>query len=221
MPRNKKDSAVPLAGRKTEAHQHEGVGRFKTWADIRSGFPIDVSEQTIQAAWQQLESIRRRSREELGSTRRVRRSTFSDVDRELWRWYNIFSGLGADSVPPTMAVLRTRAEETSTHLGVPNFSASAGFIRRWDKWHNLVNNSLWRTGGSAAADVESSKQRMAEIRGQLADYEPEQIYNMEETGLYFRCLANRACVTAGRRRRARGIKAIKAKDHVTLVLAVN
>jgi len=138
-------------------------GAFRTWADIKRAFPIDVSEEAIKSAWRQRESLRKRLPEEPGATRRVRRSTFSDADRELRRWYNIVSGLGADSVPQTMAVLRARAEEIAAHLGVANFSASAGFIRRWAKRHNLVNVSLWGAGGSAAADVEPSKQRVVLI----------------------------------------------------------
>jgi len=196
-------------------------GAFRTWADIKRAFSIDVSEEAIKSAWRQCESLRKQLREEPVATRRVRRSTFSDVDRELRRWYNIVSGLGADSVPRTMAVLRARAEEIAAHLGVANFSASTGFIRRWATRHNLVNFSLWGTGGSAAAEVEASKQRMVEIREDLSAYDPEQIYNMDETGLYFQCLPKRAFVTADGRRRARGSKAMKAKDRVTLVLAVN
>jgi len=62
---------------------------------------------------------------------------------------------------------------------------------------------------------------MAQIREQLSAYGPAQIEIMDETGLFFWCLPNLAYFTAGSRRRARGIKAMKAKDHVTLVLAVN
>ena len=196
-------------------------GAYRTWADIKEAFPKSVSESAIQDAWRQRETLRKRSREEPGTTRRLRRSTFSDVDLELRRWYNICTGLGAKSVPLTMAVLRQRAEEIAANLGVTGFSASAGFVRRWAKRHNLVNISLWGTGGSAAADVEASRQRMEEIRVQLEAFDPEQIYNMDETGLYFRCLPNRAYVSAGSRRRARGSKAMKNKDRVTLVLAVN
>jgi len=147
--------------------------------------------------------------------------TVSDVDRELRRWYSMVSGLEEDSVPPTMVVLRAQAEEISVHLGVFNFFASAGFIRRCAKRHNLVSVSPWGTGGSAAKDAEASMQRMAENRADLSAYDPQQIYNMDETGLYFLCLPSRAYVTAGSRRRARGSKAMKAKELVTLVLAVN
>jgi len=44
---------------------------------------------------------------------------------------------------------------------------------------------------------------------------------MDEAGLYVRFLPNRAYVSAGSRRRARGSKAMKNEDGVTLVLAVN
>ena len=121
-------------------------------------------------------------------------------------------------MPPTMVMIRARAEEIAAHLGVANFSASAGFIRRSAKRNYLVNVSLWGTRGSAAADVEASKQRMADIREDLCAYAPEQIHNIDEAGLYFRGFPY---VTAGSGRRALGSKAIKARDHLTLVLAVN
>jgi len=171
-------------------------GAYSTWADIKEEFPKSVSESAIQDAWRQRETLRERSREEPGITRRPRRSTFSDVDLELRRWYNICTGLGAKSVPLTMEVLRQRAEEIAASLGVIGFSASAGFVRRWAKRHNLVNISLWGTGGSAAADVEASRQRMEEIRVQLEAFDTEQVYSMDETGLYFRCLPNRAYVSS-------------------------
>jgi len=197
-------------------------GAYRTWADIKEAFPKSVSESAIQDAWSRREILRKRYRKEPGTTRRLRRSTsFSDVDLELRRWCNICAGLGAKSVPLTMAVLRQRAEEIAANLGVTGFSASAGFVRRWAKRHTLVNISLWGTGGSAAADVEALRQQMEEICSQLEAFNPEQIYNMDETGLYFRCLPNRAYVSAGSRRRARGSKAVKNKDRVTLVLAVN
>ena len=62
---------------------------------------------------------------------------------------------------------------------------------------------------------------MVQSREQLSTYDPERIFNMDETGLYCLCLPNRAYTSAGRRRRARGSKAMKAKDRVTLVLAFN
>ena len=70
-------------------------------------------------------------------------------------------------------------------------------------------------------DTEAAAPRIAQIREQLEAYPPDRIYNMDETGLFYRCILNRAYVQAGRRRQARGTKAMKAKDRVTLVLACN
>jgi len=79
--------------------------------------------------------------------------------------------------------------------------------------------ALWSQGGSV--DTEAAAPRIAQIREQLEAYPPDRIYNMDETGLFYRCIPNRAYVQAGRRRQARGTRAMKAKDRVTLVLACN
>jgi len=92
-------------------------------------FPEFVSQLDIKDAWRKRETLRKRSREEPRSTRRERRSTFSDVNRDSRRWYNICAGLGADSVPLTMEVLLQRVQEIAVNLGVSGFSASAGFMR--------------------------------------------------------------------------------------------
>lgn len=47
------------------------------------------------------------------------------------------------------------------------------------------------------------------------------MYNTDETGLFYRCILNRSYVESGRRRHARGTKAMKAKDRVTFVLVCN
>jgi len=79
--------------------------------------------------------------------------------------------------------------------------------------------ALWGQAGSA--DVAGAASRIAEIRAELEPYPAERIYNMDETGLFYRCIPNRAYVQAGQRRQARGTKAMKAKERITLVLACN
>jgi len=51
-------------------------GAYKTWADLKEAFPKPVSESAIHDARLQRKTLRKRSREEPGSTRRLRRSTF-------------------------------------------------------------------------------------------------------------------------------------------------
>jgi len=211
-------------GDKLEIIRFKDSGLFETAQDLVNAIykPTSVAAVRSACSLRSRRSLQARaaSGEPLDSGQ-ARRSAVEDVDRELRRCFDIVDGLGTGAVPLNMAVLQQRAREIGEQLGVSGFSASPGFVRRRATRHNLVNISLWGAGGSAATNEAATQQRMAEIRADLSAYEPDQIYNMDETGMFFRCLPNRAYVTAGRRRRARGTKAMKAKDRVTLVLACN
>lgn len=62
---------------------------------------------------------------------------------------------------------------------------------------------------------------MAKIRETLQDIQPDDVFNMDETGLFFQCLPNRSRIAAEQRRAAGGAMAMKPKEPVTLVLACN
>ena len=47
---------------------------------------------------------------------------------------------------------------------------------------------MWGHAGSS--DVADAAARNAEIRIELESYPAERIYNMEETGLFYRCIPN-------------------------------
>jgi len=62
---------------------------------------------------------------------------------------------------------------------------------------------------------------MSQRPAELGTYDPQHIHNIDETGLQYRCLPSRTYFAAGRRRRARGSKAMKSKDRVTLIFTCN
>ena len=60
----------------------------------------------------------------------------------------------------------------------------------------------------------------AEIR--FRSFKPENIFNMDETGLYYRAMPTKGYISNVESRKiTRGTKALKAKDRVTLLLCVN
>ena len=77
--------------------------------------------------------------------------------------------------------------------------------------------TLWGHGGSA--DTEAAAPRLTKITEQLEEYPAARVYNMDDTGLFYRCLPDRAYVKAGQGQQVRGTKAMKAKDRVTLIFA--
>ena len=62
---------------------------------------------------------------------------------------------------------------------------------------------------------------MKNVRRKLEDYPPDRIYSMDETGLLYRCLPSRSCVPRRNRPHARGTRATRHMDRVTLVLCTN
>jgi len=195
-----------------------------TWRSLQEAFPKEISRSVARRTCEPRERARilkrARAGEPLDATR-TRRSKFEEIDASLKTWFDGIESMGGEELPMTMAVLETRAREIATDLGVEGFVGSPGFIQRWASRHRLKSVKLWGQAGSAAEAVRKGERRMAEIRSDLADYDPENIYNMDETGLQYRCLPSRTYIAAGRRRRVRGSKAMKAKDRVTLVLACN
>ena len=116
-------------------------------------------------------------------------------------------------------LLEARARRIAAEQGVSSFKGSPHFIQNWAARHNLRNVALWGQAGSA--DVAGAASRISEIRAELESYPAERRYNMYETGLFYRCVPNRAYVQAGQRQQARGTKAMKATERITLVLACN
>ena len=127
--------------------------------------------------------------------------------------------MGARHLPVAGGVLEARYRRIAADLGATGFKGSPYFIQNWARRYNLLNVALWGQDGSV--DTEAAAPRIAQIQEQLEAYPPDRIYNTDETGLFYRCIPNRAYVQAGRRRQAQSTKAMKAKDRATLVLACN
>jgi len=137
----------------------------------------------------------------------------------MYDWFLLLSRRGRKRTPFTISLLQEKARRLADELGVPNCKASRSWVQRWVQRHNLTSVVLYGAGGSV--NLEEAEERMATIRGLLQDFEPENIFVMNETGFFYRCLPNRSFVPAEQRRAARGTKSMKEKERVTLFLACN
>lgn len=199
-------------------------GLHKTMRGLVDSFSITISLATARRICEPRERARLLARARSGEALdavRLRRSRYQAVDKALRVWFDGIQTMASSDLPVTLAVLEKKAAEIAAELGLAEFKASVGFIQKWAQRHHLRNVALWGQGGSAIDAAKRGEERMSEIRAELANYDPRNIYNMDETGLQYRCLPNRAYIAAGQRRRARGTKAMKAKDRVALVLACN
>jgi len=116
-------------------------------------------------------------------TTRTWRYKFEEIDASLKTWLDGIESMGGAELPMTIAVLEARARKISTYLGIEGFVGSPGFIQRWASRPRLNSVKPWGQAGSAAEAVRKGERRIAEIWSNLADCDPENLYNIDETGL--------------------------------------
>ncbi len=92
----------------------------------------------------------------------------------------------------------------------------AGKVARQAGWRS---KALHGEAGSVELDV--AAKAIAKLRVELNKYDVENVYNMDEMGLFYKLLPIRSYVKVEHHKNARGLKLMKAKDHVTLFIATN
>ncbi|KAF7690724.1 Tigger transposable element-derived protein 4 [Cucumispora dikerogammari] len=120
------------------------------------------------------------------------------------------------SLPINSQIIREKALEISKCIGTTGFLASEGWFNMFKSRNKL---KVMSTNGSEALVNQNTtpdwrQQVLPEI---LQNYRPENVYNADETGLYFELLPNKSICLAG----ASGRFHKDSKLRVTLPLCVN
>jgi hypothetical protein len=89
----------------------------------------------------------------------------------------------ASNIPIDGTILRGKAKMIAAQLNTENCTASKGWIVRFKDRHGLVYKKL--AGESAAVDSESTEARLERLPSLLEGYEQRDIYNADETGLFY------------------------------------
>ncbi|XP_071093603.1 jerky protein homolog-like [Haliotis cracherodii] len=132
----------------------------------------------------------------------------------------IYRLFGQDT-PNDITLLKVQAQKMSRQINGDDdtFKASDGWLWRFQLRHGI--KSITVSGESKSADVESAA-AYPTILQDIIDAEglqDEQIYNADETGLYYRMLPDKTLAEKNDPRQKTGFK--KAKQRVTVLLACN
>ena len=124
-------------------------------------------------------------------------------------------------LPVSFSTIKAKAEEMAKSLGETNFKVSSGWWQNVRK-RNGIGKSVRLHGETGEVDHEQIKSKIGEIRKDLESYDPENIYNRDETGLYFKLIPHSTYTAQNEeRRQVQRTKAQKAKDRVTLITCTN
>ena len=82
-------------------------------------------------------------------------------------------------------MIQTQATKFASEMGVADFKASKGWLHRFLNRYGFEHINLHGKGGDV--DQRKYQERIAEIREQLAGFDLEFIFNMDERRLFYRC----------------------------------
>ncbi|MGH7954412.1 MAG: hypothetical protein ACREOZ_00470, partial [Gloeomargaritales cyanobacterium] len=120
-------------------------------------------------------------------------------------------------------LLQEKAEKYAAQLGLGDkFKASKGFISRALKRANKVSVALH--GEAMEMNSEEKQKKLREFHQRLCDLIEKhdvgvnRIYNTDQTGLYYNKMPNRIYIDKDQKKNFRGVKLMKSKDRVTLMV---
>ena len=135
----------------------------------------------------------------------------SNMEQALFLW---FSSARAKTIPLTEAILRTKAMFFGGKLEIVDFHYSNGWMNRFKMRYGISCRKLCGESASVSQDLVSAGRTQA--KGVLKDYQPRDVYNMDETGLFYQMLPDRSLTTG---EYSRGTK--KAKARISLAVCSN
>ena len=141
-----------------------------------------------------------------------RRMMYGDLNDKVWQW---FLDARAKNLPVSGRMLQDQASNLAQEMGYKDFSASNGWLRSFRQRHGILHAVL--SGESSDVNpvvVSDWSQRLGDI---CKGYAPEDIFNCDETGLFYRTLPNKSLVAKG----ATTSNGKLAKERITVLLAAS
>ena len=144
--------------------------------------------------------------------RKRHKSVHSDLNSVTWDW---FLKCRSMNIPVSGPMLQEKALKFAQDLDKTEFKASNGWLESFRKRHNISFNAL---SGEAAdvnmTTVEDWKARIPEI---IDGYSMDDIYNCDETCLFYHALPEKSLCVKGSD--CKGGK--KSKERITVLLCCN
>lgn len=145
-------------------------------------------------------------------TVKFRKTESCEIDSAVFNW---FSSIRARNIPVSGLLIQEQARKVAESLGIAEFKASNGWLEKFQKRHNISFKMI--CGEKNSVDIQTVtewKEKLIEI---CKGYEPRNILNADETGLFFRVLPNKTMSFKGEK--CSGGKS--SKERLTVLLCCN
>ncbi|XP_066258787.1 tigger transposable element-derived protein 4-like [Euwallacea similis] len=148
-----------------------------------------------------------------GSSKRLKKPTYEDVDKAVLEW---FKSARMQNLPISGGLIKEKALEFSRKLGQPNFKTSTGWLENWKRRCDICHKKACGESNDVS-DEDCTKWKRDVLPHLLEGYQPRDVFNADETGLFFKCLPNNTLTF--KNQKCHGGK--HNKQRVTLMIATN
>ena len=149
-----------------------------------------VSKSTVTRLWSKRAELRAALQSsQFGPERkRFRTAKYCDIEDALLLWFKQAQSLNVTISGP---ILQAKAQELALSLGHLNFSCSSGWLDRFKSRHSITFRRTY--GESTAVAPDMTSQWFSEtLPALLAEYGPDDVFAADETGLFWKCLPDKA-----------------------------
>lgn len=145
--------------------------------------------------------------------KRMRKCVDSDIEDCLLKW---FKQKRSENVPLSGPILISKANDFAASLGRDEWKCSESWLERFKARHGISVREICGEGNSAPVAL-LNQWKETTLQSILSDYSPDDIYNSDETALFWQCLPDKTLAFKGQK--CTGGKL--SKNRVSILLTVN
>lgn len=148
-----------------------------------------------------------------GSKKKIRKPQYEDLDQAILQW---FQQQRINHIPLSGPLIKTKAEFYATELGITDFKASEGWLSKWKQRHNINYGQI--NGEARDVDRTITDSWLEKVwPGLKARYSAEDIFNADETGLFYKLTPNKTL----KFKSEKCIGGKLSKERITVLVAAN
>ena len=141
-----------------------------------------------------------------------RNMLYPEIDEDIWQF---FCNARSKNIPINGPMLQSEANESALRHNYNNFTSSNGWLKSFCDRHQIHFASLH--GESAEVSNDVVNQWLSELPNIIQDYELRNIYNCDETSIFFKALPKKSLL--GPNEKVEGLKT--SKERFTLLVCAN